>query len=132
MERRQRRGASGAPIVEKRTERGQGALLGLGRTSFWKLQKSGAVSVVSGHNRSLVRKTNQISALFITVRLKARPKIVFIGREFTNPEPTGVITLPASVALPMTANFARAIDRTRRRRGCVTWRRARLPDAALR
>ena len=28
-ERRQRRGASGAPIVEKRTERGQGALLGL-------------------------------------------------------------------------------------------------------
>jgi hypothetical protein len=29
VERRQRRGASGAPIVEKRTERGQGALLGL-------------------------------------------------------------------------------------------------------
>ena len=29
LERRQRRGASGAPIVEKHTERGQGALLGL-------------------------------------------------------------------------------------------------------
>ena len=29
LERRQRRGASGAPVVEKRTERGQGALLGL-------------------------------------------------------------------------------------------------------
>src|SRR3954469_23187700 len=29
VERRQRRGASGAPIVEKHTERGQGVLLGL-------------------------------------------------------------------------------------------------------
>jgi len=66
-----------------------------------------AVSIVSGHNRSLLRITNQISALFITVRRKARPKIVFIGREFTSPEPTSLITLPASVALPMLGNFAR-------------------------
>jgi hypothetical protein len=44
VERRQRRGASGAPIVEKHTERGQGALLGLIRASkeapefFWPYQ----------------------------------------------------------------------------------------------
>jgi len=40
VERRQRRGASGAPIVEKCTERGQGALLGLVRTSRRRFQKT--------------------------------------------------------------------------------------------
>ncbi len=66
-----------------------------------------AVSIGSGHNRSILRITNQISALFITVRQKARPKIVFIGPEIAEREPTEVITLPASEALPMVRSFAR-------------------------
>ena len=37
MERRQRRGAGGAPIVEKHTERGQRVLLGLGKTALYQL-----------------------------------------------------------------------------------------------
>ena len=70
-------------------------------------RENSAVSIVSGHNRSLRRIFNQISALFITVCEKARPKIVFIGREARNREPTAVITLPASGALLMIKNFAR-------------------------
>jgi len=41
MERRQRRGAGGAPVVEKRTERGQGALLGLSGTSVFEVPEIG-------------------------------------------------------------------------------------------
>jgi hypothetical protein len=70
-------------------------------------EKRRAVSIVSGHNRSFLRIISQISALFITIRRKARSKIVFIGREITNPEPTSLITLPARAASPMIEDFAR-------------------------
>src|SRR6188474_1947971 len=34
-----------------------------------------------------------------------------MGREITNPEPTSLITLPASAASPMTEDFARDVER---------------------
>ena len=96
-------------------------------------RENSAVSIVSGHNRSLLRIINQISALFITVCEKARPKIVFIGRHFTNREPTGVITLPASGALLMMEDFASDLARAQwKTANRVICGRAPLPDAALR
>ena len=64
LERRQRRGASGAPVVEKRTERGQGALLGLvgspaSRAGTLKPRVRTitlrAQTITSGHDRSIQR-----------------------------------------------------------------------------
>ena len=101
--------------------------------AFWSSWKHRAVSIVSGHNQSLLRIINQISALFITDRRKARPKIVFIGRHFTNREPTGVITLPASGALLMMEDFASDLARAQwKTANRVICGRAPLPDAALR
>jgi hypothetical protein len=68
VERRQRRGASGAPIVEKRTERGQGALLGLGRTSLWEALEIGAlyqlVAVTIDHYCALPIKSARFLSQF--------------------------------------------------------------------
>ncbi len=109
--------------------------------SIWSSRKRCAVSIVSGHNRSLLRIINQTGALFITVGRKARSKIVFIGREFTNPEPTSLITLPASATSPMTEDFARdhgngsAMTRRARylRASSAAWRSAsmRLRSSAM-
>jgi len=79
---------------------------------LWSSKKRRAVSIVSGHNRSFLRITNQISALFITILWKARSKIVFIGREIANREATSLITLPASTASPMIQDFARDHERS--------------------
>ena len=83
MERRQRRGAGGAPIVEKHTERGQRALLGLGQNSRFGVPKNGApyqlLAVTIDHYCSLsiksarflsqlAAKLDQISRLLAEIR----------------------------------------------------------------
>ena len=85
-----------------------------------------AVTVVSGHNRSLLFSNDQISAPSITTPRFARPKIVFIGLKLAEREPTQLISLPASTALPMGDLFARDA------RTVLTEERVRRPDAALR
>ena len=129
MERRQRRGASGAPIVEKRTERGQGALLGLDRTSFGSLKIVGVVTAVSDHDRSLPSSNNQFSARFITDPRDTRPEIAFIGPKVAEQEPTQLISLPASAALPMVGIFAREAGgevATYRGASSAAWRSASM------
>jgi hypothetical protein len=72
VERRQRRGASGAPIVEKRTERGQGALLGL--DSGISPENGRRYHSGNGHKRSRLLTIDQICAFFITTARKSRQK----------------------------------------------------------
>ena len=68
-----------------------------------------AVTVVSGHNRSLFFSSDQISAPSITTPRFAGPKMLFIGLKIVSREPTQLISLPASIPLPMIEVFARVV-----------------------
>src|SRR5688572_3654281 len=96
LERRQRRGASGAPVVEKRTERGQGALLGPVGLFSEPLNRHVSVPSGSGHHRSLPSMIDQFSAISIIEPLRTRLKIVLMSQKTAEQEATRLITLPAT------------------------------------
>ena len=77
---------------------------------FGSSENRGVVTVVGDHDRSLPGGNNQLSARFITDPRIARPEIVFIRPKIAEQEPTQLISLPASVALPMEEIFARDAD----------------------
>jgi hypothetical protein len=77
-ERRQRRGASGAPVVEKRTERGQGALLGLVGLVVFSPEILLPVPSGIGHKRSYPFMIDHVSAVSITKTTQSRSKVVLM------------------------------------------------------
>ena len=84
MERRQRRGAGGAPIVEKHTERGQRALLGLGQNSRFGAPENQAsyqlLAITIDHYWALAIKSARFLAPFAEKRDQRSYLLVELAR----------------------------------------------------